>query len=223
MPHCCSTSVARRPTQSIQPVLDPQMILAHVSGLAGVFREFAAAHSLTTVASVFPHSQEDIFLRFLEGQPWTNGPIHEPSSAGRWSSRTTTPILKLCSLPMWRCFPARGLPKDAPVKSPMQRFSLRRNYCSSLRRSEGSRSIPVLAQLDAHGTLVLEADGMVRMPTPRPHDYSKGVVLESVDDHHVHISELFAEHPDHDSQDLVLTSVTPTGVAAASSNVRPVR
>ena len=61
--------------------------------------------------------------------------------------------------------------------------------------AKGHDLSPVLAQLDAHGMLVLEANGMVRMPTPRPHDYSKGVVMETVDEHHVHIGELFAEHP----------------------------
>jgi hypothetical protein len=174
----------------LRDTFDPDCVIAHVSGPAEVFRQFANNAGLRTTADLFPDDSKDWFLKIFQSVPW------------RLTGSTSPPAFSRdLDLPDYHSPPKRYGPETAfpwfrelpripeqPVTFhvPDEMF-----YASPSLPPEG---LPRVAALVRAGTAVhVETERLIRLPEELGSDYGKGFYLRPLGSDAVEVGSLIAQ------------------------------
>lgn len=172
--------------------LDPDCVIAHITGPTDVFRQFATRAGLHTTGDLFPDESEDVFLKVFQSIPW------------RRTDSTPAPAFRRdLDLPDYHApkkrygpetaFPSfRQLPRlpDQPFTFlvPDEMF-----HSGPSLRQEGLPHVEALvrAGADVH----VETESLLRLPEELGSDYGKGFYLHPLGPDMVEIGSLIVSHP----------------------------
>lgn len=171
--------------------LEPECVVAHVSGPGLVFQELAREGGLCETADLFPAASQDAFLEMFESVPWKRLGLGEPPAFARD-----------LELPDYHCTPrgrygpnvAFPLMREMPHEGPITYLVPNEMFFAGPDGPAHDLSAAA-ALVRKHRFVRVETEDLIRLPEHFRSDlYCKGFYMEWVGEQ-VQVGAIMAEHP----------------------------
>lgn len=190
-------------------VIPGECFIAHVTGPAEVFRQYAAEGGFTETAHLFPTPREDQFLSLLQSLPWNAIKLPEDNTETKLDIEFFDQVVRV---PDYHLTFRKHLPSSVAhyagfkiseageaLQGPFEKGAYYEIEPGSYfgMADEEPRPLPLTTEvLRGNGALVLEVDELIRFPeSARPSEYGKGIFVELVEPSVVAIGDLVIDHP----------------------------